>query len=137
MFPLWLQKYKSNTKEKQFNYTITFCVNFCGLEWHMIKNLLNIIIASFFLVGIFHLEHVNQSHGTGYSLCAEGCHNEDHLSALHHCETCINKNNRLISNNSFIGISKEACFSYFSFESVFNRNGLLTTFSGRPPPNII
>ena len=102
----------------------------------MIKNLLNIIIAFLFLCGAFHYEGADHSISNEYSFCSEGCDN-NHLSIQHHCEKCLNKNNRLIFNSSFNHRTKKHCPLFYSFEEIFDNNYLLTNLSSRPPPDIL
>ena len=100
----------------------------------MIKKLLIIVVSFLFLESELHLNHVNHLETVGYSLCPEGCNNDNHLTKDHHCEKCLNKDNRFFFVSSFKLIKDENCSTFYTTQSTFNRSNLLTVFSSRPPP---
>ena len=103
----------------------------------MFKKLLIIIVSFLFLESQLHLDHANHIESIGYSFCSEGCINGNHLSKTHHCEKCLNKDNRLFFANSFKLIKNENCSTFYTTQSTFNRSNLLIVFSSRPPPEIL
>ena len=103
----------------------------------MFKKLLIIIVSFLFLENELHLDHANHIESIGYSFCSEGCNNDNHLSKAHHCEKCLNKNNRFFFVNSFKLIKEENRFSTYPVQNIFDRSELLTVFGSRPPPEIL
>ena len=103
----------------------------------MFKKLLIIIVSFLFLESQLHLDHANHIESVGYSFCSEGCINDNHLSKTHHCEKCLNKDNRLFFANSFKLIKNENSSSIYPVQNIFSRSELLTVFSSRPPPEVL
>ena len=103
----------------------------------MLKNFLNITFAFLFLGSSLHTSHFEPSRSSnGYSFCKSGCTNKDCLSISHECQECLTENNRffiLCSSNHLKKISESSLlFTDYTLISKF----LLTSLSGRSPPQV-
>jgi len=103
----------------------------------VIKIIVSYGLSLLFLNAILHVDPHKHNHNDGYSICDISCDSEEHHSFSHHCQKCLNKNNKLSTRESVeLKYDEDGTTFFFSNES-YNKIYFSFNLLSRPPPNIL
>jgi hypothetical protein len=84
-----------------------------------------------------HVDHIDYHDVEEYSVCNIGCSEEDHHSSNHHCDRCLNNDNRLTPQRSAHAYSYTQILPVYILDESLNDDSQPYKLYSRPPPNLL
>ena len=103
----------------------------------MLKTFISYGLSFLFMSASSHVDLHYQDNYDGYSICDISCDEEKHHSISHQCEKCLNKTNRLITQEFIELSSNEYRTTLYSSNENYEDKIIYFNLYSRPPPRLI
>ena len=103
----------------------------------ILKNIIRYKLSLLLIASIVHVDHHVSENQGGYTISNISSEDEKHHATDHHCQKCLNKNQKLKSTKDIDSSINQRKIRYSILKNTIDVKSIIFDLNSRPPPSLI